>query len=113
MNCSDFQIAPQSYGIDLASLTDLRGGAPAENAAALTALLAGEHSAYRDIVLLNAGAALMIAGMTGDIPAGIDLARQSIDDGIGPKCAGAADRDLQWLMCSRKSPPINAKKSTR
>ena len=82
---SDFQIAPQSYGFDLAALPDLRGGAPAENAAALTALLAGEHSAYRDIVILNAGVALMIAGLAVDIPAGIDLARNSIDNGLAGK----------------------------
>ncbi len=85
----EFNIAPQSYGLDLASLSDLRGGHPSENAAALSALLAGEHTAYRDIVLLNAGAALMIAGLADDIPSGIDLARSSIDDG---KARAALDK---------------------
>lgn len=76
---NDFTIAPQSYGIDVSPLSALRGGHPAENAAALTALLKGEHSAYRDIVLLNSGAALMIAGLCDDIPSGIDMAQSSID----------------------------------
>jgi len=75
----DFTIAPQSYGFELATLDSLRGGKPAENAKALTELLDGQASDYRDIVLLNAGAALMIAGLAADIPAGIDLAADSID----------------------------------
>ena len=78
---TDFTIAPQSYGIDVAPISALRGGHPAENAAALLALLSGDHSAYRNIVLLNSGAALMIAGLAEDIPAGIDMALASIDTG--------------------------------
>ena len=78
---NEFTISPESYGIDLVSIESLRGGHPEENAAALTALLSGEHSDYRDIVLLNSGAALMIAGLAKDIPSGIDLAANSIDSG--------------------------------
>lgn len=76
---TDFEIAPQSYGIELTALSELRGGKPEQNAAALTALLNAEHSAYRDIVRLNAGVALMIAGIASDIPDGIDRATASID----------------------------------
>ena len=78
---NEFTISPESYGIDLVSIESLRGGHPEENAAALTALLSGEHSDYRDIVLLNSGAALMIAGLAKDIPSGIDLAANAIDSG--------------------------------
>ena len=78
---TEFTIAPQSYGIDLTTIESLRGGHPAENAMALSGLLNGEHSDYRDIVRLNSGAALMIAGFAKDIPRGIDLATQSIDSG--------------------------------
>ena len=77
----DFEIAPQSYGIDLTTIESLRGGHPAENAQALLSLLLGERSDYRDIVRFNSGAALMIAGLATDIPSGIDLATQSIDSG--------------------------------
>ena len=48
---------------------------------ALTKLLAGEMSAYRDIVLLNAAAALVVAGKAGDLPAGVALAAQALDSG--------------------------------
>ena len=78
---NEFTISPESYGIDLVSIESLRGGHTEENAAALTALLSGEHSDYRDIVLLNSGAALMIAGLAKDIPSGIDLAANAIDSG--------------------------------
>lgn len=78
---TEFDIAPQSYGIDLTTIDTLRGGHPAQNAQALLALLSGEHSEYRDIVLLNSGAALMIAGLADDIASGIDLAAKSIATG--------------------------------
>ncbi len=77
----DFTVSPQSYGFDLATIDALRGGQPTENALALTELLGAQHSAYRDIVLLNSGAALMIAGHATDIAAGIDMAAASIDSG--------------------------------
>jgi anthranilate phosphoribosyltransferase len=78
---TEFTIAPQRYGIDATSIESLRGGHPAENAQALLALLKGEHGDYRDIVRLNSGAALMIAGKAKDIPTGIDMATESIDSG--------------------------------
>jgi len=80
-NVRSFTISPQSYGIDLVTIDALRGGQPSENALALTELLGAQHSAYRDIVLLNSGAALMIAGLAADIPAGIDMAAAAIDSG--------------------------------
>lgn len=78
---TEFTIAPQSYGIEFTTIESLRGGHPAENAMALRGLLNGEHSDYRDIVRLNSGAALMIAGLADDIPSGIDMATESIDSG--------------------------------
>ncbi len=81
----EFEIHPESYGIDVTTIDSLRGGHPAENAAALLALLDGEHSDYRDIVRFNSGAALMIAGLADDIPAGIDLATETIDSGKARK----------------------------
>ena len=75
----EFEITPQEYGLELATLDSLRGGKPAENALALTELLDGQRSDYRDIVLLNAGAALMIAGVAEDVPSGMDAAAEAID----------------------------------
>lgn len=76
----DFTVSPQSYGFEMATLDSLRGGEPAQNAQALTELLNGQASDYRDIVTLNAGVALMIAGHADDIPAGIDMASSAIDN---------------------------------
>lgn len=76
---TSFTVSPQSYGIEMTSLDDLRGGKPAKNAEALRDLLDGNSSAYRDIVTLNSGAALYIAGIAADIPSGIDLAVEAID----------------------------------
>ena len=78
---TEFTILPQSYGLTLTTIESLRGGDPAHNALALTELLAGQHSDYRDIVLLNSGAALIIAGLANDIVQGIDMAQNSIDSG--------------------------------
>ncbi len=57
------------------------GGTPAENAAAFRALLDGAASAYRDAVLLNAAAALLIAGRADSLVEGAELAAQSLDSG--------------------------------
>jgi len=78
---TEFEIHPESYGLDVTTIESLRGGHPAENAMALRSLLHGEHSDYRNIVRLNAGAALMLAGLASDIPNGIDMATESIDSG--------------------------------
>jgi len=78
---TEFEIHPESYGLDVTTIESLRGGHPAENAMALQGLLRGEHSDYRDIVRLNSGAALMLAGLANDIPSGIDMATESIDSG--------------------------------
>ncbi len=76
-----FNITPEAVGLDRASLADLRGGEPEENAAALRDLLAGAPGAYRDIVLLTAAAAFLVADRVETLREGVDLARQSIDSG--------------------------------
>ena len=62
-------------------LADLRGGDAEENAEALRALLEGAKGAYRDIVLLNAAAALVVADRAADLTEGAALAAAIIDDG--------------------------------
>ena len=63
------------------------GGAPADNARALRGLLAGEPSAYRDAVLLNAAAALVIADRAADLREGVALAAESLDSGAARRRA--------------------------
>lgn len=77
----DFEIAPREAGVPLASLSEIQGGDAKVNAAAIQRLLDGEAGAYRDIVLMNAGAALVIAEKAQDIQSGVTLAAASIDSG--------------------------------
>jgi anthranilate phosphoribosyltransferase len=67
--------------LPVADPADLKGGDPAENAAALTAVLEGQTGAYRDVVLMNAGATLVVAGKAPDLTAGVALAATMIDTG--------------------------------
>lgn len=76
-----FSVSPDDAGLPGATLDDIRGGEPEENARALTALLDGAPGAYRDIVLLNTAAALIVSGRAADLAQGAALAAQVIDDG--------------------------------
>ena len=77
----EFTITPEDAGLERAPPEAIRGGEPAENALALTALLAGTPGPYRDIVLLNAAAALVVAGRTTDLRTGAAQAARAIDSG--------------------------------
>jgi anthranilate phosphoribosyltransferase len=77
----EFDITPEDAGLPRTDLPSLKGGTPAETAAALRALLAGERGPYRDIVLMNSAAALVVAGKASDLKAGVAQATASIDDG--------------------------------
>jgi anthranilate phosphoribosyltransferase len=76
-----FEVTPEMAGLSRSSKSDLVGGDPAHNAAALMALLDGAEGAYRDIVLLNAAAALIVAGKADDLKTGASMAAQAIDSG--------------------------------
>jgi anthranilate phosphoribosyltransferase len=84
-----FNITPEAVGLKRASLEDLRGGTPQQNAVALRAVLAGEPGAYRDIVLLNAAAGLLVADHVETLAEGIEASAASIDSG---KAAAALER---------------------
>jgi anthranilate phosphoribosyltransferase len=77
----DREIHPEDFGLPVHPFDDLVGGAPEGNAKALFALLEGAQSAYRDAVLLNAAAGLIVAGKTDDKSEAVDMARESIDTG--------------------------------
>jgi len=74
-------VNPRSLGLPQASLEDLKGGTPEENARIATAILKGEPGPRRDIVVLNAAAGLMVGGAVEDLEAGMVLASESIDSG--------------------------------
>ena len=76
-----FELHPEQVGLPLTDPKDLLGGEPSENAAAMMALFDGAPSAYRDTVLLNAGAALLVADKVESIEDGIALARDVVDSG--------------------------------
>lgn len=78
---SEIEIAPEDIGVGRTALAALKGGDAAHNAEAIHKVLAGERNAFRDIVLLNSAAALMVAGKAGDLREGAHLAAASIDSG--------------------------------
>ncbi|WP_127900847.1 anthranilate phosphoribosyltransferase [Solirhodobacter olei] len=78
---TEFEITPEDAGLPRHSFEAILGGSPAENAVAFRALLDGAESAYRDAVLLNAAAALLVAGRVASLPEGTEVARASIDSG--------------------------------
>ncbi|TWH49418.1 anthranilate phosphoribosyltransferase [Sporomusa sp. KB1] len=76
-----YVIEPEAYGFTRCTLADYQGGTIEENAQIIIRLLKGEQGFKRDIVLLNAAAALVIADAAGDLEEGIQLAAKSIDSG--------------------------------
>ena len=76
-----FEITPEEAGLERAEGAALKGGDADSNAAALRAVLGGESSAYRDIVVLNAAGALVVAGAARDLAAGAKLASDSLAQG--------------------------------
>lgn len=79
------EIHPDDYGIPTARPEDLKGGEPQENADIMRAILKGEKGPRRDIVCLNAAAAIVAGGKAEDIPAGYEQAQKSIDSGEAMK----------------------------
>ncbi|HEY8611855.1 MAG TPA: anthranilate phosphoribosyltransferase [Roseomonas sp.] len=86
----EFGVTPEEAGLARHPAESLRGGEPAENAEALLGVLRGDTGGYRDCVLLNAAAALIVAGKVTDLRAGVVLAAEAI-------ASGAAMRALERL----------------
>lgn len=84
-----YRLDPADLGLSRSTLDDLRGGERATNAAVARAVLAGEEGPPRDIVSLNAAAALLVAGVADDLTDGLKRAQAAIDDG---SAAGALAR---------------------
>ena len=77
----DFELGPEDAGLPVHPFEAILGGTPAENAASFRALLDGAQGAYRDAVLLNAAAALMVADRAASLKEGVEIARTSLDSG--------------------------------
>jgi anthranilate phosphoribosyltransferase len=92
-------IDPLELGIPRCAPGDLRGGTPEENAAAITAVFAGERGAHRDAVLLNAAGAIAAAGDAEDLAEGLTAAAETVDSGV------AATRLEELVAFSRAEVP--------
>jgi anthranilate phosphoribosyltransferase len=84
-----FTIAPEDVGLARARPEDLKGADPEHNARALLAVLDGRRTAYRDVAVLNAAAALVVAGQAQDLEDGVRRAAASVDSGAA---RGVLDR---------------------
>ena len=81
----EIEIAPEDAGVARATMDKLKGGDAAHNADAIRQVLAGRRDAFRDIVVLNSAAALMVAGKAGNLKDGAAMAVESIDGGKARK----------------------------
>lgn len=91
-----YEVTPEEFGLQRATLEDIAGGDAALNASLIREVLAGKKSARRDVVLLNAAAALVAAGRADHLREAVPLAARAID-------SGAAAAKLQALVAFCKS----------
>ncbi len=83
------EIHPEDAGLPVHPLRDILGGTPEENGKAMLDLFAGQAGAYRDAVLLNAAAALIVADKAADLKEGVAIAAESIDSGAAKRAVDA------------------------
>jgi anthranilate phosphoribosyltransferase len=80
-NIRSFEVTPEDAGLPRASSADLKGGDADANAKSLLGVLEGKPSAYRNVALINAGAALVVAGKAKDLKEGVAIGAKSLDSG--------------------------------
>lgn len=96
---SEWFVEPGQFGLAPAELASVAGGTPTENAAVTRAVLAGEPGPHRDLVLLNAAAAIYVGGLATDLEEGVAKAADSID-------SGAAAKVLERLVAATVAPAV-------
>ncbi|MCL7474413.1 MAG: anthranilate phosphoribosyltransferase [Methanosarcinales archaeon] len=103
-NVESYSLTPEELGIPRASIHDITGGTPQENAADIVKILKGKKGAKRDIVVMNSAAALVVGEKASDLKDGIELAQQTIDNGSALEklrnfvnIAGVADQLNKYL----------------
>ncbi len=92
-----FVVDPVDLGLAPAIMDELVGGTPAVNAAVVRSVLAGDHGAARNIVLLNAAAGLVVAGVVHTLGDGLQMAVEAIDSGA------AASTLERWVAASQRA----------
>ncbi len=85
-----FRVAPEEFGLERVTLAALAGGSAEDNAGAMRSLLGGETGPLADVVMLNAGAAIYVAGLAENLAAGVEMAREAL-------ASGAAEGKLEEL----------------
>ena len=93
-----YEVTPEEFGLQRAPLAQISGGDAAENAEIIRKILQGKRSACRDVVVLNAAAALVAAGKTDHLVDAVPMAAQAIDSGV-------AKAKLESLVRFTQSPP--------
>jgi anthranilate phosphoribosyltransferase len=96
---SEWFVEPGQFGLAPTDLERVAGGSPEENAAVSRRVLGGEPGPHRDLVLLNAAAALYVGGLAADLDAGVDKAAAAID-------SGAAANVLERLIAATAAPAV-------
>ncbi len=96
---TEVQLDPRDLGIERSDPAELRGGAPAENAAAIRRVLEGEPGGKRDAVLLNAAGALVTAGLVAHLGEGVAVAAHAVD-------TGEAGATLERLVAFSNEVPV-------
>jgi anthranilate phosphoribosyltransferase len=96
---AEWFVEPARFGLAPAELGSVAGGTPAENAAVSRAVLAGEPGPHRDLVVLNAAAAIYVGGLATDLEQGVAKATEAID-------SGAAADVLQRLIAATGAPTV-------
>ena len=95
-NVREFEITPEDAGLKRVTAADLKGGDAETNAAAVRAMLGGEPGPYRDVVLMNAAAALIVAEKAKDLKDGVRIAAEAI-------ASGAARKTLETMVAISQS----------
>lgn len=95
----EWYVEPDQFGLAPADLKSVAGGTPAENAAVTRAVLAGEPGPHRDLVLLNAAAAIYVGGLAPDLEQGVAKATEAVD-------SGAAANVLERLIAATAVPAV-------
>lgn len=97
---NEFTICPEDAGLSCAPMSEIEGGDAEFNAAAILDILNGKKNAYRDIVLLNTAAALIVSGNADNLKEGVQIAAKAIDDGLAKK------KLEQWIELSNEEVPV-------